>query len=286
MRHLTHKSGTIARRAIALLLVELLLAPAWTSAADLQPDTLAAFDRYAELAQAQFDSQIARGEPLLWFEGLPQGRRAEIEAKLRAGQVVIERMEILDHGKPIAVPGGLIHHWIGTVFIPGATLAQTLSFERDYDHQQEYFQPDVRKSKILHHEGDDFLVELVFDKKEIITSVLDTDHAVHYATIDATHAWSRSHTTRIQEVESPGEANERLLPEGHDRGFLWRMDTFWRFEDKDGGTYVESQSISLTRNIPTGLGWIAEPFVTRVPRESLTFTLAQTRKAILRRIGK
>ena len=286
MRHLTHKSGTIARRAIALLLVELLLAPAWTSAADLQPDTLAAFDRYAELAQAEFDSQIARREPFLWFEGLSQGRRADVEAKLRAGQVVIERMEILDHGKPIAVPGGLIHHWIGTVFIPGATLAQTLSFERDYDHQQEYFQPDVRRSRILRHDGDDFLVELVFYKKEIITSVIDTDHAVHYGSIDATHAWSRSHTTRIQEVENPGEANERLLPEGHDRGFLWRMDTFWRFEEKDGGTYVESQSISLTRNIPTGLGWIAEPFVTSVPKESLTFTLAQTRKAILQRIGK
>ena len=96
---------------------------------------------------------------------------------------------------------------------------------------------------------------------------------------------SRSHTTRIQEVENAGKSDERLEPEGHDRGFLWRMNTYWRFEEKDGGTYVESQSISLTRDIPTGLGFLVAPFATSVPRESLTFTLATTRAAVLERIG-
>ena len=274
------------RTAVALLVAFSILTPGPASAADLQPKTVAAFDRYAQLTEAAFDSQIARREPFLWYEGLPKERRQSIEAQLRAGQVVIERLETLDRGNHIPVPGGLIHHWIGTVFIPGATLAETLAFERDYDDQQEYFQPNVKRSKIHRHEGDDFLIELVFYKKEVITSVLDTDHEVHYGSVDSTHAWSRSHTTRIQELENFGEAGERMLPAGHDRGFLWRMNTYWRFEEKDGGTYVESQSISLTRNIPTGLGWLAEPFVTKVPRESLTFTLAATRRAILQSITK
>src|SRR5271163_3848194 len=94
---------------------------------------------------------------------------------------------------------------------------------------------------------------------------------------------SRSHTTRIQEVENAGKSDERLDPEGHDRGFLWKMNTYWRFEEKDGGTYVECRSISLTRDIPAGLGWLIGPYVTSVPRESLTFTLATTRSAVLDR---
>ena len=287
MRQLADKPGGGASNATSYLMILLLsLWPSMAQAADLQSQTIAAFDRYAALTQAEFDAQLARHEPFLWFEGLPPDLRAKKEAQLRTGQAVIERLETLDQGQPIAAPGGLIHHWIGTVFIPGATLAQTLAFERDYDHQQEFFRPDVERSKILWHDGDDFTIELVFFKKEVITSVVDTEHAVHYGSLDATHAWSRSHTTRIQEVENPGEANPRLAPEGHDRGFLWRMNTYWRFEEKDGGVYVESQSISLTRAIPTGLGWLVERFVTSVPRESLTFTLAQTRRAILQRIAK
>jgi hypothetical protein len=179
----------------------------------------------------------------------------------------------------------MIHHWIGTVFIPGATLAQTLALEEDYDHHREYFGPDVMRSKILRHDGNDFLIEMRLYKKKLITTVLDTEHEVHYTMVDTTHAWSRSRTTRIQEVDNAGEVDERLEPVGHDRGFLWRMNTYWRFEEKNGGTYVECQSISLTRDIPIGLGWLIEPYVTSVPRESLTFTLATTRSAVLRRIG-
>ena len=280
------KSASYVKRALALLLIRILVVPLPSAAADLKPDTVAAFNHYMDLTRADFGDQIARRTPFLWVDSLSPGRRAAALEELRAGKVVIERLETLDHGKPIAVPGGLIHHWIGTVFIPGATLDQTLAFEEDYDHHQDYFRPDVRRSRILSHHGNDYSVELVFSKKKVITSVLDTVHEIHYERMDAAHAWSYSRTTRIQEVENPGEPGERLAPEGHGNGFLWRMDTFWRFEEKDGGTYVESQSISLTRDIPTGVGWLVGPFVSSVPRESLTFTLATTRSAILRRIAQ
>ena len=137
------------------------------------------------------------------------------------------------------------------------------------------------RSKILRHSGPDFTIALRFQKKKTITVVLDTEHNVHYGRIDATRAWSLSQSTRIQEVDDPGKAAERLEPEGRDDGFLWRMNTYWRFEEKDGGTYVESQSISLTRDIPVGLGWMIAPYVNSVPRESLLFTLAKTRAGIL-----
>jgi hypothetical protein len=269
---------------IALVLFSLLL-PRSTGAADLRPETIEAFNRYVRLTEARIDSELTRGQPFLWVESLPESRREAAYLDLRNGKVVIERLETLDAGKRIGVPGGLIHYWIGTIFVPGATLAQTIALEQDYDNQQQYFRPDVVRSKILEYNGNDFVVELRFYKKKVITTVIDTTHDVHYQPVDGTHEWSRSHITRIQEVDDAGKPNQKLEPEGHDHGFLWRMNTYWRFEEKDGGTYIESQSISLTRDIPTGLGWMIGSYVNSVPRESLTFTLDHTRAAILERIG-
>ncbi|HEY4710976.1 MAG TPA: hypothetical protein VIH46_12455 [Candidatus Acidoferrales bacterium] len=287
MRQVKGKSDRVGRRfgAVILALSCSLAVPAW--AEDLKQKTVDRFQHYVELSEAQMDAPSRRQGPYLWVERLGQDRRATADAQLRAGEVVIERLETPDPGgllNPMTVPDGMIHHWIGTVFIPGSTLAQTLTLEQDYDHHQDYFRPDVMRSKILRHDGKDFTIALRLCKKRVITTVLDTEHEVHYEMVDSTRAWSRSQTTRIQEVENAGEKDERLQPPGHDRGFLWRMNTYWRFEQKDGGTYVECQSISLTRDIPAGLGWLIGPYVTSVPRQSLTFTLATTRSAVLGRI--
>jgi hypothetical protein len=277
------KAGRHAKQALALIFAACLALPTPASAADLQPQTARACDRYIELTTAQVNSELAQSGPYLWVERLPAAECATAEEQLRNGQLVIQRLETLDSGKPIPTPGGIIHHWIGTIFVPGATLVQTLSFMQDYDHKVEYFKPDIVRSKILRHEGDDYFVLLRFYNKKIITTVIDTDQEVHYHVVDNTHAYSRSRTTRVQEVENAGKSDEKLEAEGHDRGFMWRMNTYWRFEEKDGGTYVECQAISLTRDIPTGLGWMVGSFVTSVPRESLTFTLTTARAALLQR---
>ena len=277
------KSDALARRLMAVSLAAILLFVLPLKAADLQAQAAQNYARYIALTQAQVDAELAQSGSYLWVERLPEARRTEALAQLRSGGVVIEKLETLDDGKPIAVPGGLIHHWIGTAFVPGATLAQTLAFMQDYDHKVEYFKPDIVRSKILKHEGDDYFVLLRFYQKKIITTVIDTDQEVHYHVVDKTHAWSRSNATRVQEVDNPGKSDERLEPEGHDRGFVWKLNTFWRFEEKDGGTYLECQAISLSRDIPTGLGWMVGSFVSSVPRESLTFTLTTARAALAKK---
>jgi hypothetical protein len=277
------KSDALARRLMAVFLAAILLFVLPLNAADLQAQAAQNYARYIALTQAQVDAELAQSGSYLWVERLPEARRTEALAQLRSGGVVIEKLETLDDGKPIAVPGGLIHHWIGTAYVPGATLAQTLAFMQDYDHKVEYFKPDIVRSKILKHEGDDYFVLLRFYQKKIITTVIDTDQEVHYHVVDKTHAWSRSNATRVQEVDNPGKSDERLEPEGHDRGFVWKLNTFWRFEEKDGGTYLECQAISLSRDIPTGLGWMVGSFVSSVPRESLTFTLTTARAALAKK---
>jgi len=166
------------------------------------------------------------------------------------------------------------------VFIPGVKLQDVLAVLQDYDHQAQYYAPDVEQSKIESHDDEHFVVFLRFRRHKVITVVLNTKHDVHYFRDSATREHSRSSAIRIGEVENAGKPNEREKPPGEDGGYLWRMETWWRMEERDGGVYVQSEVVSLTRDIPMGLGWLIGPYVTSIPKETLTFTLQATRKAV------
>ena len=99
---------------------------------------------------------------------------------------------------------------------------------------------------------------------------------------DADRVSSTIRSTRIAEVENPGTAAERELTIGRDGGYLWRLNSYWRFLERDGGTYIECESLTLTRSIPLGFGWLIGPFVTSIPRETLTMTLEATRRTLLK----
>jgi hypothetical protein len=184
-------------------------------------------------------------------------------------------------GHEVKAPDALIHHWVGAVFVPGATLPQVLALVQDYDRHQKIYLPEVVRSKLVSRSGNDFKIFYRIRKKKVITVTLDTDHDVHYFPVDATHCYSRSYTTRIQEVEDADKPTEREKPIGQDSGFLWRLHSYWRFEQKDGGVYVECESISLTRDIPWMASWLIKPFVTEIPKESLQMTMGSTRRALL-----
>ncbi len=166
------------------------------------------------------------------------------------------------------------------MFIPGASLQKTIALVQDYNNHKQIYKPEVIDSQLLSHNGNDFTVRLRLLKKKVITVVLNTDHEVHYFPIDPTRWASRSYSTRIAEVESPGKPDEREAAPGKDHGFLWRLNSYWRFEERDGGVYVECEAISLTRDVPAGLGWLINPIIRSLPRESLANTLKATREAM------
>src|SRR5271170_2277716 len=197
------KAGRHLQRTLAVVFAACLALAEPANAADLQPQTAQAYDRYIELTAAQVDSELGQQGPYLWVERLPAAQRATDEEQLRNGQLVIERLETLDSGKPIAAPGGIIHHWIGTIFVPGATLGQTLSFMQDYDHKVEYFKPDIVRSKILRHDGDDYLVLLRFYNKKTNPPEIKPDQKAHYHGGDTTNAYSRPQTTRVKKGKNP-----------------------------------------------------------------------------------
>ncbi len=246
----------------------------------LKTETQEAFERYLKRVEARNEGELKRGSALLWVDGLPEKQRAEAYAELKRGEVKMQKLEILDGGKPIACPGGMIHHWTGVVLIPGAKLEDVLGVLEDYDQHSVYYAPDVERSKIESREGDHFRVFLRFRRHKVITVVLDTEHEVQYFHDAAGRAHSRSSAVRIAEVENAGKSDEREKTPGDDGGFMWRMETWWRMEERDGGVYVQSEVASLTRDIPAAFAWMIKPFVTGIPKETLTFTLEATRKAV------
>lgn len=248
--------------------------------ARLKPETQEAFDRYLRLTEARNDTELRRGTGLLWVDGLPESERAEAYAALKNSEVNTQKLETRENGAAIRCPGGLIHDWTGVVFILGAKLEDVLGVLEDYDKHAVYYAPDVERSRIESRDGGHFRVFLRFRRHKVITVVLDTEHAVEYFHDAPGRAHSRSSAVRIAEVEDPGKSEEREKTPGEDGGYLWRMETWWRMLESDGGVYVQSEVVSLTRDIPTGLGWLIGPFVTSIPKETLNFTLEATRKAV------
>jgi hypothetical protein len=237
-------------------------------AAELKPQTVAAFDRYIQQAEQKLEGR----QNFLWA-----GESAARARRVRQGEIVVEPAT---GTLETPVFDGLVHDWVGAVFLPGATLGQTLAAGQDYTRHKDIYRPEVLDSTMLAHTGNDFRVYLRLLKKKIVTVVLDTEHDAHYERVDGTRWRSRSRSTKIAEVKNAGQRNERVLPPGTGAGYLWRLNSYWRFEERDGGTWVECEAISLTRDVPTGLGWLIEPIIRSLPRESLASTLRETRAAL------
>lgn len=246
----------------------------------LKPATVEAFDHYVRLTDARNDRELAQEANLLWIDELPETERAKAYPDLARGQVKVRRLEMRENGAAIHCPDGMIHHWVALAFIPGARLKAVIEILHDYDQHSVYYAPDVQRSRLEARDGDHFRVFLRFRRHKVITVVLNTEHEVQYFRDSESRAHSRSSAVRIAELQNPGKSDEREKTPGEDGGFLWRMETWWRMIERDGGVYVQSEVVSLTRDIPAGLGWLIGPFVTSIPKESLTFTLNATRKAV------
>ncbi len=106
--------------------------------------------------------------------------------------------------------------------------------------------------------------------RNIITVVMDATYDVTFGQLDSLHRYSTSRSTQISEID----------PGGEDHGFLWRLNTYWTYEERDGGLYLQIEAVSLTRSIPHGLAWLIQPWVQRIPAESLEFTLRCALKAL------
>ena len=241
----------IFRRISVVCGVVVLAVPA---VAEAPVKAVAGYERYISGVEARLVGQ--HWSDLGFVVGVDSG--AGVSARVRGGDVVVERLTP-DGGD--ALPGAVVHHWRGTVFVPGATAAEVERLMRGFDAYPRVFAPQVVSAKVMSSNGDHMQVAMRVRQQHVITVVMDTSYDVTFARLDVRDGYSLSRSTRVQEVG------------GEDHGFLWRQNTYWSWAERDGGVYLQMESVSLTRAVPRGLGWAVGPFVESVPRESVEFTL-------------
>jgi len=251
------------------------------SAADLKPKTTTAFDKYVAATEARFAKELQPGGTFLYIDAFSPDDQRKAYDQLKQGEILVQKLETKASGVTADVPDGMVHHWVGLIFIPGVTLAQTLPVVKDYDRRADLYKPDVAASRTTSHHGDDFTMFLRLHQKRFTTVDFNTDYAVHWGQVSPTMVYSNSISTRIAEVKDPAKPDGDELPVGTGHGYLWRLNTYWRFEEKDGGVYLQCEALSLTRDMPTGLGWLLRPLVTSIPKQSLDRALGQTRKVVI-----
>jgi hypothetical protein len=247
-----------------------------SSAAHLGTPAKAAFQEYNATLEKRLSRQHAASDTYLATLNVGAPQRSEIERQLRSGEV---RVEAVDGGTR-EITGGLLHHWRGAAFVPGATAADILALLQDYDRLSQYYAPEVESSRLIKTSGGIATVAMRMRKQKVMTVVLDSDYQVQSGLTGTSSGYSISRSTHIWQIESPGTPRERRQPEGDDDGFLWRLNSYWSFREAPGGLFIECEAVSLTRDVPTGLSWLVLPVIQDMPRESLQFTLTATRNAL------
>jgi len=247
-------------------------------AAELKQPTVSAFDKYVAATERRMSAEVQPGGNFLYMDRLPAPDMAGAYQRLKSGEILVETMRTPGFEKD--VPNGMIHHWVGVIFIPGATLAKTLPVVKDYDHRAQLYAPEVIAAHIVSRQGDDYKIFMRLYQKRFTTVVFNTDYDVHWGKVDDTKIYSNSISTRVAEVKDAGHPDGAELPVGTGNGYLWRLNTYWHFQEKDGGVYVQCEALSLSRDIPYGLAWLLRPLVTKVPKQSLERALGRTREVV------
>jgi hypothetical protein len=257
-----------------------LLTATVTRASELKPRTVEAFQHYEAVTEARIRGELADPQHFLVLDSLPDEQKQAEIARVKGGQVYVRSLSTKDDGKKIEIPDGLAHHWVAVGFIPRARLEQVLQVAQDFNHHSDFFKPDVQRSELLSREADHFRVYFRFYRKSIVTAVYNTEFAVDFTKPDATHECSLGRAVRIAEVRNAGEKDERELPVGNDRGFLWRLDLYTRYVEVNDGVFVQIEFLGLSRGVPAIFAWLVNPYVKSVPRDYLTGYIGQLNKAV------
>ena len=262
---------TFLRFLVTLICAGSLVAPTESLGAELKEGTLKTWDAYLQAADLQMGSRP--NAPFLWVDQV-----SDRQQRVRGGEILVSSA---GPENPKPVPSGLIHDWIGAAFIPDTTLDDLLSAVRDYGKYTEFYKPTVVDSKLLGTDGacDKYSMRVV-NKEAVAETALDMEYKTCYHRIDEHRWYSITETTRVQELRHYGRANEQELSPDHGTGFIWRLYSVARFEERDGGIYVELEAVALSRDVPSALRWVVNPIVRRVSRNSMLVSLQQMEEAV------
>ena len=158
---------------------------------------------------------------------------------------------------PRKVPQGLIHHWVGVIFIPNVSLDQVMRVLNSYDRYGDFYKSLIRKTTVIERAGDSVKLNVLAVQKTFsVTAAVDT------------------------EIANYGQPSEHAFPEARRPGYVWRALIVQRLEQRDGGVYLELETISLSRGMPVEVRWLIKPLTDELPRKMMSDILDETRAAV------
>src|SRR5215831_4703990 len=197
--------------AVSLLMI---LAPALSCAAELQPETLAAWNHYIEQAKSRMNSRLDAGSHFLWLDEAPARAR-----RVRNGEILVAPAN--GSGRT-DVPNGLIHDWIGAALFPEATIEKVFSTMNEYGCYKDFYAPMVIDSRLLWRDGRESSFSMRWMKKALLViTVMDGDYKAYYVRRNETSRYGFVWSIRVQEVVNYGQPSELKLTPGTGSGFIW-----------------------------------------------------------------
>jgi hypothetical protein len=280
MRRRIRKAAWLLVRTIPMLLSIQIL-----SAAELKKETVQAWDKYLQWANAKVQKELSDSKIFLIQNTLPPKEKDSLQKQLQSGKIVVNPMamsKVVPSGTKFDVPDGEIHHYWGAILLRNVRFPQLMQFLQDYDHHAGKF-ADVERSKLLEKKGDDYKIYYRLRRsKSFVTAYFNTEQECRYTSYGSNRVSSQSAATKIAELDDPGKPSEKEKPSGNDRGFLWRLVSWWRFEQTGNDVIVELESASLSRDIPALIGMIplVKSYINSTPRETLESVLAAIRDSM------
>jgi hypothetical protein len=256
-----------------ILLLAMLVTVSAGATAQPTPAANAAFESYVQSLETRLMQQHQSPNGFV----VSGDTAADTQARVRKGEMVVEGLTPAHGGNP---DGAMLHHWRATAFAPGARAADLEQLLMDFATYPQVFAPQVLRGKVLSRQGDHMQAVMRVRQHHVLTVVMDTTYDIMFGRLSPRDGYSVSRSTQVSEIESPGTAREHAMSAREEHGFLWRLNTYWSWAEADGGLYMQIESVSLTRDIPHGLGWAVRPFVQSIPRESLEFTLRAAGNAL------
>jgi hypothetical protein len=248
-------------------------------AAELEQKTLSAFQAYVHAAQAQMEANGPDDASFLYIDRLPQAEKTRLYGEVENGTILVLPIDTTDKGKRIKIPDGMIHHWVGLMFARGVSLQQVQALLLDYSNYGEIYRPTIRRAQVVTHSDDTFQTVVQFYSRSP-EMAFDTHFDVRVFHDDAGHVRIRSISTQVNQLQNPSNVSSPVMPDGQGNGYLWRLNDYWRLEAKDGGVFVQVESIELSRSVPYLLSWLIDPIVRDKSRDAVSALLSATRSAV------
>jgi hypothetical protein len=261
-----HAVRSTAASTMLLLVLGLTL----SDASEPKQGTLQAWEAYVQTVNMAIEERAAGRSPFLWVDQSP-----DLIRRVRGGEMLVESHD------PHKAPKGLIHDVVGAMFIPNVTLDQVSWVLNDFDRYQDFYRPLVVKSKLLERTDDHEKVTLLMMQKVFgVTAAVETDDEIQIMKLDANRVYSLSNAVRVQEIADYGQPSEHPFAEDRRPGYVWRTLSVTLLEQRDGGVYVEMETIALSRGIPWEFRWLIKPLTEHLPRRIMFEMLKDTRDAV------